>query len=768
MCSTAMLVVGLYAEAMPDNASEQRNDIRLIIDISGSMKQNDPENLRVPAVNLLVNLLPTNASAGVWTFGQQVNMLVPYQAIDDRWKKAALSNTNRINSTGLYTNIGVALEQVLLAKGPAGTAILLTDGVVDISKDPSVNRKEKAWIVNQLLPRLVAAGALVHTVALSANADANLLQELARSTGGIFDIASTPDELTSIFLRMFDDAVEQDRLPLQGGQFSVDSSVEEFTLLAFSGDDAIAIQLRSPANEFYLKNSHPNFVQWYEDSGFELITVKQPVEGEWQLFADEDPQNRVTVLSNLKLQVTNLNNTVYVGDVPALKISFSNDGQRIIDAKFLDLMDVQLLVRKPSGARVGTPLTEYSEGVFSTALAVLDEPGRYQLKVSVDGRTFKRESVQEIEYQQPVQIEFMQEQSLLKVVPASIGLFSDQLNVIAAVKDANGKRSLLPMSVVDGEYWQASLSNFSPGQYDVALHIKGTTSAGQFIDYNAAKMQVVIGAAELQDVPQTDPALADDVVQQDGIFTRIIDWLTNNPLYVGAGLANFLIAGAAYWFFKKRAKIEDEDEDAELTELLAGQDGSAVDEPAAELEAEPDPESDDKFGAGLSEIVDAWGDEDDEDVPAPIELEDIADPSDNTDPLQADLQGELDNQPAAGNDSELDEALQQASDKDDGEVLDTDALIDEMQADTTDLEEAAAADTTADFDPDSLIDDIQADGDVADTEVEIDPDSLIDDIQADGDVADTEAEFDPDSLIDDIQADADAAAADTELSLIHI
>ncbi|RLA17269.1 MAG: hypothetical protein DRQ56_09430, partial [Gammaproteobacteria bacterium] len=33
-------------------------DVRVLIDVSGSMKQNDPRNLRIPALKLLVNLLP--------------------------------------------------------------------------------------------------------------------------------------------------------------------------------------------------------------------------------------------------------------------------------------------------------------------------------------------------------------------------------------------------------------------------------------------------------------------------------------------------------------------------------------------------------------------------------------------------------------------------------------------------------------------------------------------------------------------------------------
>src|SRR5690606_39875363 len=52
-------------------------EVRLLVDISGSMKQNDPNNLRRPALNLVARLLPDGSRAGVWTFGRMVNPLIP-------------------------------------------------------------------------------------------------------------------------------------------------------------------------------------------------------------------------------------------------------------------------------------------------------------------------------------------------------------------------------------------------------------------------------------------------------------------------------------------------------------------------------------------------------------------------------------------------------------------------------------------------------------------------------------------------------------------
>ena len=67
-------------------AAEPRYDFRVVIDVSGSMKQTDPQNLRVPALKLINGLIPTGSRAGVWTFGRYVNMAVKWSKVDDAWR----------------------------------------------------------------------------------------------------------------------------------------------------------------------------------------------------------------------------------------------------------------------------------------------------------------------------------------------------------------------------------------------------------------------------------------------------------------------------------------------------------------------------------------------------------------------------------------------------------------------------------------------------------------------------------------------------------
>ncbi len=62
------LILCLLSAPLSLSVSAATSDVRVVIDVSGSMKQNDPQNLRAPGLRLLSGLLPPESAAGVWTF----------------------------------------------------------------------------------------------------------------------------------------------------------------------------------------------------------------------------------------------------------------------------------------------------------------------------------------------------------------------------------------------------------------------------------------------------------------------------------------------------------------------------------------------------------------------------------------------------------------------------------------------------------------------------------------------------------------------------
>ena len=143
-----------------DSKKDLPFDVRIVVDISGSMKQTDPNNLRIPAVNLLLELMPEGAQAGIWTFGQYVNNILPVAPVDQQWREKAKQAALAINSVGLKTNLtGVLNDAAWGLKADAGfqqSIILLTDGQIDMAAEGSsnteqVNAEEKTRLMNDTL-----------------------------------------------------------------------------------------------------------------------------------------------------------------------------------------------------------------------------------------------------------------------------------------------------------------------------------------------------------------------------------------------------------------------------------------------------------------------------------------------------------------------------------------------------------------------------------------------------------------------------------------
>ncbi|RZA07175.1 MAG: VWA domain-containing protein, partial [Moraxellaceae bacterium] len=105
LCYSLAIALSLVVQiAQAEDATTP--DVRVLIDVSGSMKQNDPNNLRVPAIELLCRLMPQGSRAGVWFFAQGVTPVVKLSPVDAEWKKNAIRLSKTINSQGLLTDIG--------------------------------------------------------------------------------------------------------------------------------------------------------------------------------------------------------------------------------------------------------------------------------------------------------------------------------------------------------------------------------------------------------------------------------------------------------------------------------------------------------------------------------------------------------------------------------------------------------------------------------------------------------------------------------------
>lgn len=576
-----------WAQIVVDD-SQSVPDVRVLIDISGSMKQNDPQNLRKPALELLVQLFPAGTKAGVWSFGQWVNMLVNHQVVDESWRQAAMPQAAKINSVALHTNIPAALEKAtddLAQLDPAykTSLILLTDGMVDVSRDSAENQRARQKIIDEILPRLRAAGVTVHTVALSQNADRDLMEKLAIQTGGLAAVAETAEDLTEIFLQAFDAAAPAEELPIEGNQFLVDSSVEEFTALIFRREGTAAAVLTAPDKKRYSAAQHGPDVNWYSQGNYELVTVKRPYEGQWLIEAELEPNSRVTVVSNLSLVVSRLSKSLFLGDAHQLKAQLQEQQKPVVDENFLKLLDVDLLVSRREdgkGWQRSLSLAEDSSAGYISSLDMLDRPGVYDVSVKVDGKTFQREQRQTIQLRQSFAITELSSDNeppshSLIITKINPELDSSSLKWVALIRKPDGSTFTAPVVENGADRWQLDLQTESPGVYEVRLDASGNTVNGAPFSYQSEMIRiehVIAGAPAVVETPavesgsqpleeQAQEAAPPPAAEPEESWS----W-KQLAMYAGIGLGNLLILALGFVAYKmvmgtgKSAVLEESDD----------------------------------------------------------------------------------------------------------------------------------------------------------------------------------------------------------------
>lgn len=589
------VLLSLWAMFCYGQKEPLKSDVRLVIDVSGSMKINDPNNLRQPAVDLLVRLLPEGSKAGVWTFGKYVNMLVPHRVVDQKWRDMARAKAKDINSVGLFTNIGGALEKAAYnSSNPSSkyktSVILLTDGMVDISKFPEANKKEWRRIVDKVLPELQGADFTLHTVALSKKADTNLLEKLAVSTDGTSAIAHNAEDLMKIFLKAFDVAAPTQQVPLEDNTFAVDSSVEEFTALIFRMDSGEDTQLVGPDKEVFNHKSTSPDVSWLRTSKYDLITVKRPIEGEWKIQANIDPDSRITVVSDMRLQVKTLPNNVFKGDQQNLSFVLKEDGKVITRKDFLSLLKTSaVMAYGPKDIATSQvwfhefdPASPPQNGVFHVAMPELNKMGVYDIELVLDGQTFKREFTHRITAREPFTASLEEgvddngmAKQILTVRSHSDAVDAKKTQIAATIVNPKRRKSVKPLGLTEFDHWQALLHADMPGEYRIVVKVTGKDIKGEPFEYTLTPLklkynpdalfeeveepveEVVEPEPEPEVVkpkppePVTEPVVVELPEPEEEPAKEGEEGLPSWLMYVVLAVGNMVLLGGGYFLFKK-------------------------------------------------------------------------------------------------------------------------------------------------------------------------------------------------------------------------
>lgn len=179
-------------------------DVVFVLDQSGSMKVNDPEQMVGQAVSRLIDHLRPEDAAGLVLFGSKAWVVQPLNRMAQGQREALQNFIAQIRYADAQTNFAAGIESGLSEFRSRGRSdstqvlIFVTDGKMDTGI-PDQDVEMKARLREQLLSLARQRGVRIFSIAFTSQADLELVREMADATEGKYFQALNAAEIAVTF-----------------------------------------------------------------------------------------------------------------------------------------------------------------------------------------------------------------------------------------------------------------------------------------------------------------------------------------------------------------------------------------------------------------------------------------------------------------------------------------------------------------------------------------------------------------------------------------
>ena len=372
-------------------------DVRILVDVSKNMKTSDIEGFRQSSIKLFSTLLPNGAQTGIWIFDDRVTELMPVSKVSDGWRAKALDSVKKIHAKGEISHLEKALAVSTLDwVAPDNTAkrhvVVLTDGQVSVGSSKRKNLTSKDRVQNVQIERLKTLGVYVHVIAFSEDADKVLLEKVAMDTKGWYDWVKTPEQLDRALLRVNKRLVQKNSIPIVANKFVIDDAVRQFTAVVFRKKGFGATQLDDPEGLDFGRDNKPKGVNWHREKRYDIVTVTNPMEGDWRLIAPSSPDNEIFITTKLQMAVDQLPKVITTGDDSRIKMLLAEKGKLVTNSNFLDVVKATIELKDKRGKKTVIDMEQdmIAGGYFFADIGKGLKEGAYEMVVRAKGNTFER------------------------------------------------------------------------------------------------------------------------------------------------------------------------------------------------------------------------------------------------------------------------------------------------------------------------------------------------------------------------------------------
>ncbi len=332
----------------PQAQAKKSVDAALVIDCSGSMDWNDPDNLRIQSAKQFIDLAAEGDKIAVIGFTYDAYIFAALQEINGQEDRDNLKQAvDQVTSSG-GTDIG---EGILVGKEE-----LNTDTIAEISKAIILLTDGESSYQDEHL-QCTESGIRIYTVGLGDGIDTELLQRIADETRGRYYAVSNADALQSIYMELSEDIsggsqqiVYETEAMQQGDEVQYSVNVEPNTIysrfnILWSGSD-FDLTLIRPDGRILNPDSPEHDFSYVKGPTYVSYTVDWPLFGEWEyiITANEVPAEGESVQLSLNTsEISNPEVTIQafedgsILDAPVTVTGHAEDSDGLIEASiFLD------------------------------------------------------------------------------------------------------------------------------------------------------------------------------------------------------------------------------------------------------------------------------------------------------------------------------------------------------------------------------------------------------------------------------------------------
>lgn len=373
--------------------SAQAPEIHLLVDVSGSMKKTDPQNLRVKAIKMFTYLIKQKAAMGIQVFATQTEQLLPPAPVTADFQKELNKKTYKITSDGAWTDIDGALNAANQGwHSEKKVIVLLTDGTLDLGSE-SLTKASRDKLTQSTISKLEQDGVRVFSIGFSNAADKQLLNDISVKTNGLSSIVLSANDLDTLLYTIFTAIIPANGTPLTTNKdttrsINIDKNIHEMTLVFKKGAGIDSLYLTDP------KHSKKSVLDLTSKDistlNYSFINIKNPITGEWILSGPAQEIERALILTDINL-ISNFQSGVYFeGEALLLSSHLEDKGSTITSPLFLEHM-MMIVNLNNKEQQYSYNLPNKSEGLFKKKVTLGIPKGNYSVVILAKNEGFSRE-----------------------------------------------------------------------------------------------------------------------------------------------------------------------------------------------------------------------------------------------------------------------------------------------------------------------------------------------------------------------------------------